>query len=114
MSREPLLPDWATSAQPSIDGDGLTLRPWAPGDADFLAAAYRDPLIRRWHIRGMTRAEALEWIDGKAEGWHRGNCADWAVVVAGEPLARIGFRVIETEAARAELAYWVTPAPAAF
>jgi ribosomal-protein-alanine N-acetyltransferase len=43
----------------------VLLRPWNPGDAPAVMAAYADAAIQRWHVqRADSLAEAGEWIAG--------------------------------------------------
>jgi RimJ/RimL family protein N-acetyltransferase len=96
-------------AQPTLCADGLTLRPWDTRDVGALVEAYRDPEIRRWHVRSMDEAEALRWVAERAARWTAETGVDWAVVDGGSALARIGFRELDLREGRAEAAYWVLP-----
>jgi RimJ/RimL family protein N-acetyltransferase len=97
--------------QPTLHAAGLVIRPWQPGDASAVLAAYQDPAIQRWHVRSMDDlAEALAWIGSWPQRWQEESGADWAVV-AGEAVAgRVGIRRLDLHEGIGELAYWVRPA----
>lgn len=90
--------------------DELVLRPWRRSDAAAVAEAYRDPQIRRWHVRSMTEPEAQAWVLSWAERWAAETGAGWAVVDGGKVVARIGLRGLDLAEGHGEAAYWVTPA----
>ena len=96
-------------SQPVLRVDELVARPWDPGDVEALVAAYGDPEIQRWHARSMTPAEALLWVEARAERWQREVGADWAVTDRDRLVGRVGFRVLELREGWAEAAYWVAP-----
>ncbi len=71
-------------AEPAEGAPALRLRPWRPDDAPALAAAHRDPLLRRWLSRDLSdEADARRWIDEHRAGWLTGT--------------RLGFAVFEEE-----------------
>ncbi|HUR74883.1 MAG TPA: GNAT family N-acetyltransferase [Sporichthya sp.] len=102
-------------AQPTLVGDGVLLRPWEPADAPVVFAAYQDPDIQRWHVRGMADLdEAVAWVDHVRRGWVSESLAGWAVevddgidwVLAG----RVVLRFLDLHDGRVEVGYWVLPA----
>ena len=96
--------------QPTLRGDGLVLRPWAPDDAPALVAAYEDPEIRRWHVRSMRdEAEATAWVEDRNARWRHERGAEWAVVRGTDVVGRVGLNPVDLEEGRAALAYWVLP-----
>lgn len=98
------------SPQPSLDRDGLLLRPWQLGDASVVVAAYEDPAIRRWHVRTMSDlTEAAAWIEDRHARWRAEHGADWAVVRAGQVVGRVGLNGVDLAQGCADLAYWVVP-----
>ncbi|HEY3506011.1 MAG TPA: GNAT family N-acetyltransferase [Actinocatenispora sp.] len=100
----------ASTPQPTLAADGLTLRPWRAGDAPYLVEAYEDETIRRWHVRSMSDPEAHAWINGRAARWAAETGADWAVTEHGVPVGRLGLKQLDLVDGAAEVAYWVLPA----
>jgi RimJ/RimL family protein N-acetyltransferase len=103
----------AGSAQPTIPAaGGLTLRPWADGDAPAVLHAFQDPAVQRWHCRraGSLR-EALDWIGEWRDAWSAERTASWAVTDTdtGEVLGRVALREIVLADGKAELGYWMLP-----
>ena len=92
------------AARPS----GLVLRPWRPGDARAVAAAYADPAIQRWHMRRVdSEDEARDLILRWQRSWPAETGAHWAVTHdgGGEVIGRVALRSITLEAGWAECAY---------
>lgn len=91
------------------DGD-LILRPKAPGDADAVTAACRDPEIPRWTQvpSPYTRAHAVEYLArvntdaaaGTAVGLH-------AVDPDGALLGSFALMELDREPGYGEIGYWV-------
>ena len=100
--------------QPSIDADGLRLRPWRAADRAAVVAAYADPAIQRWHCRTMTDDEAGEWIAAWPQRWHDETGAGWAVVEvdgldAETVVGQISLRRMVLAQGLTEASYWVQP-----
>jgi len=109
---DPVIPavGWGERPQPILAGDGLRLRPWQPGDEDFLVEAYADPQIRFWHGLSLAdRAEASGLIARRARAWPERTGADWAVTDGSAVLGRVGLRTLDLEQGEGEVAYWVAP-----
>lgn len=114
----PVVPSgrWGDRPQPTLTADGLVLRPWLPGDAAAVRAAYEDPSIRWWHARTMADDdEALAWIDTKRAVWHDERGAEWAVTVPdvngpGTVVGRVAFNHLNLYEGYGAMAYWVVPA----
>jgi len=100
----------AAYEQPVLHSGDLVLRPWAPGDAPAVAAAYDDPTIQHWHARSMTVTEAVNWIEAAAAQWGRETGAHWAVTDGASLLGRMSLRSIDLTDGSAEVTYWVLPA----
>jgi RimJ/RimL family protein N-acetyltransferase len=97
--------------QPTLDADGLVVRPWQPDDAAAVFQAYQDPAIQRWHVRRMTDlAEASSWIDSWPSRWRQETGADWAVTADSRVIGRVGIKRLDLWEGNAKLAYWVIPA----
>ncbi len=97
---------WGSLPQPTIVGEGLTLRPWVSLDAQVLEQTYADPVIQQWHVRSLTFGEAHEWISERKRRWATETAADWAVTVEGQVAGRVGFCGINLAEGRAEVSYW--------
>jgi [ribosomal protein S5]-alanine N-acetyltransferase len=96
--------------QPVLDLDDLILRPWRPGDAPAVAAAYADPGIRRWHSRSMTEDEARHWIGSWPGRWAQETGAGWAIARGDAVLGQISLRRLNLAEGLGAVSYWVTPA----
>ena len=72
-----------------------------------LVEAYGDPAIRRWHVRSMNEAEALQWVAERSDRWRAETGVDWAIVDRGSVVGRIGFRELDLAEGRGEAAFWV-------
>ena len=111
---EPVLPAGSLNRapQPTLAGDGVVLRPFADGDAPALVDAYDDPAIRQWHCRTVDAREAVDLVQRWRSTWAAESAASWAVVAPddGVLLGRAGFRGVDLDEGRAEVAYWVLPA----
>jgi ribosomal-protein-alanine N-acetyltransferase len=93
--------------------DHLILRPWRASDAAIVKAAFDCPDIQRWHtLRLDADAEALDWIAGWRQHWHKEKAASWAVAGRGDdrPVGQIGLRGISLFEAQAGISYWMMPA----
>ncbi|RPE27764.1 RimJ/RimL family protein N-acetyltransferase [Kitasatospora cineracea] len=99
-------------AQPVLPLDGgLLLRPWLDTDAADVARVFRDPAIRRWHLRGAdSDQEAGEWIVRCRRDWTDEKAAHWAVAGAdGGLLGRVSLQSLVLYGGQAEIAYWTAP-----
>jgi RimJ/RimL family protein N-acetyltransferase len=99
----------AARPQPTIERDGLVLRPWGAGDAAILARAYADPEIRRWHVRTMDEQEARVWVRERHEMWRAESGGDWAVLEGQTPAGRVALRKLDLHDGCGEVGYWVLP-----
>lgn len=92
--------------------DGAELRPWTDGDAPALRAAYADPDIQRWHVRGLDSLdEARELIAEWQRAWAQERRLEWAVAdTGGALLGRLGLKDLVLFDGVAEVAYWTVPA----
>jgi RimJ/RimL family protein N-acetyltransferase len=95
-----------------LDGDGLTLRPWEPADAEAVLVGLSDPLSVRWNPRPPLRDldHARAWLHGRSERWRDGRAASWAVVEDGRVVGSAGLREINTFDRFAVASYWTMPA----
>ncbi|MCQ1995989.1 GNAT family N-acetyltransferase [Arthrobacter sp. zg-Y1171] len=97
--------------QPSLDADGLVLRPWRDDDAAVVVKAYREPDICHFSRRTMaTEAEALEWIRRWGTRWQEESGANWAVCTSDRNVVgRVALSRVNLYEGDAELGYWVLP-----
>lgn len=100
---------WGSPPQPTIVGEGFTLRPWVSLDAEVLEQAYADPVVQQWHVRCLTLGEAHEWISERKRRWVNETAADWAVTVERQVVGRVAFCGINLVEGRAEVSYWTGP-----
>ncbi|GAA3877322.1 GNAT family N-acetyltransferase [Streptomyces sp. NPDC003328] len=103
----------ARTAQPTITGDGLVLRPWRAADAPAVYEAFQDPALRQWHIRGAdSEDEVRGWIAEWVRSWRGERQAQWAVVDPGTGalLGRVALRNMLLGDGAAEVAYWTVAA----
>ena len=109
MGRTPVITPgtWAGAPQPTIEG-ALTLRPWRPTDVTFLAEAFADEAIERWH--SFTDQDPTDWIADRSTRWGREIGADWAVERNGSTAGRIGLTRVDLAKGLAKVGYWVHPA----
>ncbi|MCQ1958112.1 GNAT family N-acetyltransferase [Arthrobacter sp. zg-Y826] len=109
----PYLPRGTLSSrvQPTLDADGLVLRPWRDDDAAVVAEAYGEPDISHFNRRTMaTEAEALEWIRRWSTRWQEESGANWAVCSSGRNVVgRVALSRVNLYEGDAELGYWVLP-----
>lgn len=97
--------------QPTLRGNGITLRPWRSDDAGAVEAACQDADIQRWTMvpAPYTAGHARGFVDTIAvESWQSRSGAAFAVVDDDDrPLASCGLVRVELEHAVCEAGYWV-------
>jgi RimJ/RimL family protein N-acetyltransferase len=105
------------SAGQSASGPALRLRPWLADDAVDLAAAFRDPILRRFLLRTSidSEADARRWIDVRAEEWAAGTRFSFAVLelLAGTddvsgPVGYVSVKGMASGKGSAEVGYWTS------
>lgn len=103
-------------AEPTASAPALKLRPWQPDDAEALAAAHRDPLLRERLLTVLDgEADALRWIDEQRRAWDTGTRYSFAVTELGDIDRPLGHVVVkrdgqdEGETTSAEVGYWTSP-----
>lgn len=96
--------------QPELRTQDLVLRPWLDSDVEAVVEAYLDPDIQRWHVRSMTRDEALDWLRSWPDRWQAETGAGWAVTRQHVVVGRVGLRTVNLAEALAEVGYWTMPA----
>ena len=89
----------------TIRTDTLVLRPWRDEDAPAVAAAHRDPALRRWATRRIEdEAAALDWVRAEQRAWTEGTRRAFAVV--GRDGSVLGGVVLKLPR---EVGYWTVP-----
>mgnify|MGYP001814238462 CR=1 FL=1 len=99
-------------AEPDHHGAGTTrelrLRPWRVPDAEALAAAWRDPELRRWLDPPETGVGAArEWIEGEATRRQAGLALDLVVDLDGAVIGEVGLWRFDTRRRACMVGYWV-------
>lgn len=97
----------ASGPQPLVRGS-VILRPWADADAHFLAEAFADPDIARWHSHASS--DPQEWIQRRSEYWASETGGDWAIEDGGTTSGRVALHHVDLLNGSAEVGYWVHPA----
>lgn len=88
------------------------LRPWEPADAAALAAAWQDPLVRRWtgvperHDEVAARA----WIEQTPALRRAGRSLDLVIEHAGAVAGEVGAVVHGGSPPAVEVGWWLGPA----
>ncbi|WP_159392377.1 GNAT family N-acetyltransferase [Streptomyces niveus] len=112
----PAIPSGSLAAigQPTLAvAGGALLRPWLISDAEAVVEAFRDPAIRRWHVRRADSVEeARGWIRRWQGTWDEETEGHWAVAGAetGTLLGRLSLKAWNLTDGTAEIAYWTMPA----
>lgn len=94
-----------------LTAGSLTLRPWAPEDAEVLAGLYEDAAMRRWASAPVHDGpSAARWLAEQRRGWETGERLAFAVEETEASGARpVGHVVLKRSAATAvpaEVGYW--------
>jgi len=100
----------ARLSQPIFEVDELVLRPWSPGDAPAVVAAYREPSIQQWHVRSMTGREARTWVSSWTGRWAKETGAGWALTIDDALVGQISLGHMNFSDGATEVSYWVLPA----
>lgn len=100
-----------TTAVPVLQTERLTLRPFAPADADRLQSLLSDGRIAEGTLRiphPYPAGAAIEWISTLPGLWQAGTMAVWAVVRRADDVL-VGSYSLRIRAShhRAEVGYWV-------
>lgn len=101
------------ATQPTLEAEGLVLRPWRASDADAVYAACQDPEIVRWTTipQPYERQHAESYVGPiSAEAWARKTAANFAVTDPdGALVGSFGLVRMTPLQAVAEIGYWVAP-----
>lgn len=98
-----------TPEPPPTDGT-VSLRPWRVEEAPVLAAAWADPVIRRWcQVPEQCGEEAAAaWITGQDRRREDGVSLDLAVTLEGDDVVgEVGLGPIQWSRSRASLGFWL-------
>ncbi|MFE2057248.1 GNAT family N-acetyltransferase [Streptomyces sp. NPDC059446] len=87
--------------------DGLTLRPWRPGDAPVVLRAFSPLEMARQAGRPVTTTtEALEWVAEREGERAAGTAYAWAVVGDGVPLGHVSVAAVNHVHGIGWVSYW--------
>ena len=96
---------------PVLTGLRTRLRPWTEADSAALAAAWRDPEIRRrlQVPEPADEAAALRWIRQRGRAWADGRSVDMAVAdpVSGLVIGEVGFSRLDPTRRAAMIGWWI-------
>ncbi|MFI5802444.1 GNAT family N-acetyltransferase [Streptomyces sp. NPDC051561] len=95
-----------------LSGLGLRLRAWTERDVPAILRGLGDPEVRRWEPGEPVDEEAaLAYVRSRAEGWERGDLAQFCVTdeASGEVLGAVGLHKIEFRRECAGIGYWLLP-----
>lgn len=95
----------------TVSNASTILRVAVASDAEWVAAAYADPLIRQWNPAEVTDAEsAKRWIRSRGD-WTDGDHASWLFCGAatGRPLGSVSIHKVNEENLSASIGYWTHP-----
>jgi RimJ/RimL family protein N-acetyltransferase len=98
---------------PTLDGDGVRLRPWRESDVPRIVEACADPRTQTWLGTlpdPYQASDALAWLEHQREGRASGNRVGWAVVDPADDvaLASISFFDYQPDV-ECEIGYWAHP-----
>jgi RimJ/RimL family protein N-acetyltransferase len=117
VDSQPAPADGVLIVEPTATVPGLLLRPWAEQDVPAMAAAHRDPVMRRWLRHPVSSAdEARGTIQARRADWAAGTRFSFAVLLdeprtPGELVGSVSIRGLDDAAVSGEVGYW-TAAPA--
>lgn len=101
------------AAQPTLDAEGLTMRPWRDADADAVLTACQDPEIVRWTTIPFPyeRAHAEAYVGPvSSAAWAHKTAANFAVVDSDScVVGSFGLVRMNPRERVAEVGYWVAP-----
>ena len=93
-----------------LHADGLTLRPWKPGDVPAITAACQDPEIVRWLPiipSPYSEEDARGFVEQARLSWELGEAYCLAIVDDGELLGSIAMRLLRFSVGH--IGYWIVP-----
>lgn len=117
LSTDPAAAPIAGTSPVELAADGLVLRPWRDGDAEFLLSAMDDPDINRWNplridgrpIGNLDDARRLAARFGDWSGGFHGRHCSWVITDGSTSLGHLSVYDIDTADACAGVGYWVAP-----
>ena len=100
---------------PTLEGEGLRLRPWGPSDADAVFESCQDREIQRWTTVPVPylRSDANGFVCAMAPGqWAARTGALFCVADVDDDrvLGSCGLVAVDEQNRVAEIGYWVAPA----
>ncbi|MCB1258181.1 MAG: GNAT family N-acetyltransferase [Microthrixaceae bacterium] len=101
-----------TIEQPTLDANGIRLRPWRESDIDQVTAACQDAAIQRWTTVPVPylRDHAVDFVESMAiEQWSDHSGALFCVASPDDRvLGSCGLVSVDAENLVAEVGYWVS------
>ena len=102
--------NWTTE-QPTLDADGIWLRPWRASDVDQVTAACQDAEIQRWTTVPVPylRHHAVDFVESMAaRQWADRSGALFCVAGPDDRvLGSCGLVSVDAENLVAEIGYWI-------
>jgi RimJ/RimL family protein N-acetyltransferase len=96
---------------PTLEADGLLLRPWKDLDAEAIASAFqadREIPRRTGFPFGLAVDQAREYISERRRGWEAGQKAAFGIFDRGDHLlGSISLLEIDWHRREAEVAFWL-------
>jgi RimJ/RimL family protein N-acetyltransferase len=95
----------------TVSSASTILRAAVASDAEWVAAAYADPLIRQWNPAEVSDVDsARRWIRSRSD-WTDGDHASWLFCesATGQPLGSVSIHKVNEENLSASIGYWTHP-----
>lgn len=97
------------TAQPSLAGEGIVVRPWRHDDVSTLVREIQDPEIVRWLDIGLpyTRADAEGFVAKAFRQWENGSAAHFVIDRGGACAGYVAALGLAGTLDAVEIVYWV-------
>ena len=94
-----------------IDDGSVLLRPAVYADVPAVINACADPSIRRYNSAPASKVEGRAWVDGATDGRPSSRAVRLAIadLLSGSLLGSLGVPVVDLDAQRLEVGYWLVP-----
>lgn len=110
MGEMPRRVQWPSDL-PALQGRGISLRPWEPGDAEVRLQASLDPDILKFTTVSECQSieEAEAWIAERRLESQRGESAFFVIDAQGTAVGSMNLIAVDLHNETAELGYWLLP-----